>query len=177
MRAKALAWGRQATRLLREIDRRQAETQKRHADPAATDKAERIEHVAMVMTPEAIERMPDPTPIPYVPQRQPEPVSKTIPQSRETKTETPPRQPERRYESPARRAMLDQAQFGPRGPNWDRPMFFPDKKPNRANLLATPPNQPRIRPADKQEPAPSADPRPPATGLRRPPLAGPASGP
>lgn len=28
--------------------------------------------------------------------------------------------------------MLDQAQFGPRGPGWDRPMFFPDKRAAKA---------------------------------------------
>ena len=84
---------RETKRTLREIHRLQAETRERHADHAATDTAERIEHITMVTTAEAIDRMPDPTPEPYVPQR-PAPgvtrqptISKTDPQSRETKTE------------------------------------------------------------------------------------------
>ena len=123
--AHALSYLRAAQRTLREIDRLQAATKKRHADPEATDTAERIEHITMVMTAEAVDKMPDPTPPPYVPQK-PAPakpsISKTSPQSLQTKTENPPRQPERpsHYESPARRAMLDQAQFGRREPDPNR---------------------------------------------------------
>ena len=136
-RAQGISLQRETKRTLREIHRLQAETRKRHADHAATDTAERIEHITTVTTAEAIERMPDPTPEPYVPQRPApavtrQPISKTDPQSRETKTETPPRQPDRPKESPACRALLDQAQFAPRGPNWDRPMFFPDKRAAKA---------------------------------------------
>lgn len=64
-------------------------------------------------------------------------LSKTSRESRETKTETQSRQPERRPESPARKAMLDQAMFGRRGPKWDRPMFFPTSGPPK------PPNPPK----------------------------------
>ena len=130
--AHGISLQRETKRTLREIHRLQAETRARHADPDATDTAERIEHITTVMAAEAFERMPEPAPQPYVPQRLAPSVSKTNPKSRETKTETSPRQterrPEHRPESPARKAMLDQAMFGPRGPNWDRPMFFPDKK-------------------------------------------------
>ncbi len=128
-RAQGISLMREAKRTLREIHRLQTETRKRHADPDATDTAERIEHVTMVMTAEAVEQMPDPTPEPYVPQRAARKVfvAKIDPKSHETKTETPPRQPERPRESAARRALLDQAAFAPRGPGWDRPMFFPDK--------------------------------------------------
>ena len=128
--AHGIALMREAKRALREIHRLQAETRARHADPAATDTAERIEHIAMVMTVEAVERMPEPAMAePYVPRRAAPKatVTKIDPKSHETKTETPPRQPERPRESAARRALLDQAAFAPRGPGWDRPMFFPDK--------------------------------------------------
>ena len=150
-RAQGISLQRETKRTLREIHRLQAETRERHADHAATDTAERIEHITMVTTAEAIDRMPDPTPEPYVPQR-PAPgvtrqptISKTDPQSRETKTETPPRQPDRPKESPARRALLDQAQFAPRGPNWDRPMFFPDKRAAKAPEPAENPRPPTAR--------------------------------
>ena len=128
-RAQGISLMREAKRTLREIQRLQTETRARHADPDATDTAERIEHVTMVMTAEAVERLPEPAPEPYVPQRAAPKVyvAKTDPKSHETKTETPPRQPERPRESAARRALLDQAAFAPRGPGWDRPMFFPDK--------------------------------------------------
>lgn len=158
--AHALSFMRAAQRTLREIHRLQAETRARHADPDATDTAERIEHITMVTTAEAIERVPEPTPRPYVPQ-QPAPsrtpfarssVSKTDQAYRETKTETQPRQPDRPRESPARRAMLDQAQFGPRGPGWDRPMFFPEKKPAPRNASQSNPAEatPGALPADQR---------------------------
>ena len=60
--AQGISLMREAKRTLREIHRLQTETRKRHADPDATDTAERIEHVTMVMTAEAVEQMPDPTP-------------------------------------------------------------------------------------------------------------------
>ena len=120
---------REAKRTLREIQRLQTEARARHADPDATDTAERIEHVTMVMTAEAVERLPEPAPEPYVPQRAAPKVyvAKTDPKSHETKTETPPRQPEA---SPRKRRPPRPARPGsvrPRGPGWDRPMFFPDK--------------------------------------------------
>ena len=68
-RAQGISLQRETKRTLREIHRLQAETRKRHADHADTDTAERIEHITMVTTAEAIEQMPDPTPEPYVPQR------------------------------------------------------------------------------------------------------------
>ena len=68
-RAQGISLMREAKRTLREIQRLQTETRARHADPDATDTAERIEHVTMVMTAEAVERLPDPAPEPYVPQR------------------------------------------------------------------------------------------------------------
>ena len=89
-RAQGISLMREAKRTLREIHRLQTETRKRHADPDATDTAERIEHVTMVMTAEAVEQMPDPTPEPYVPQRAARKVfvAKIDPKSHETKTET-----------------------------------------------------------------------------------------
>ena len=115
--AHSLSFFREAKRAVREIKRLQAETRKRHADLEATDRAERIEHVTMVMMAEAIEQMPDPTPPPYVPQRaaaEKPRVSKTDPKSRRTETETPPRQPDRPYESPVRRAFIEAQVFGRR---------------------------------------------------------------
>ena len=88
--AHGVALMREAKRALREIHRLQAETRARHADPAATDTAERIEHIAMVMTAEAVQRMPEPAMAePYVPQRAAPKasVAKTDPKSHETKTE------------------------------------------------------------------------------------------
>ena len=129
-RNQAAAMMRQAERAERALQRLQAASKKLYADPAATDAAERTEHVIIATLADAQAQMPEPDPaLCPVPAKlvQPQPalVSKTSEQPRKHKNETPARQmpsaqAERPYESPARRAMLDQAMFGRREPDPNR---------------------------------------------------------
>ena len=131
-RNQAAAMMRQAERAQRALERLQAASTKLYADPAATDAAERTEHVTIATLAEAIEQMPPPDPAaniaiaPPAPHRgEPRSVSKTTEQPRKhqnetTPRQTPPTQPDRPYETRARRAMLDQAMFGRREPDPNR---------------------------------------------------------
>ena len=157
-RAQAASMMREADRAQRALERMQAARRKLYANPDTTDAAERTEHITMVMLAEALAQMPEPTPAPTPVTNRPAPpavaaqatsptetsISKTTDQPRKHKNETPARQPERPRESAARRALLDQAAFAPRGPGWDRPMFFPDKpakapQPAETAAAETPP--------------------------------------
>ena len=131
-RNQAAAMMRQAERAERALQRLQTASKKLYADPAATDAAERTEHVIIATLADVLAHMPTPDPAanitiaPPAPRRgEPRAVSKTTEQPRKhqnetTPRQTPPTQPDRLHESPARRAMLDQAMFGRREPDPNR---------------------------------------------------------
>ena len=90
---------RQAERAERALQRLQAASKKLYADPAATDAAERTEHVIIATLADVLAHMPTPDPAaniaiapPAALRREPRSVSKTDEQPRKHQNETTPRQ-------------------------------------------------------------------------------------